>query len=129
MDSRDQLRARRDALLARSAELRAMLMRDTEKIETKLHWIQPVAEVIGQFRQHKIATLIGLSNVVFGKRGRLAAIGASLLLAWWRRRAARRTRPVPPEVEAGAIATNRRGLGRAAGSDRTAAPRTGSPGK
>jgi hypothetical protein len=90
MDSRDQLRVRREQLLARSAELRAELVRDTEKIQTKLHWIEPVAEVVGQFRRHKIVTLIGLSNVLFGKRGRLAAIGASLLLAWWKRRSARR---------------------------------------
>jgi hypothetical protein len=90
MDSREQLRVRRAELLARSAELRAELVRDSDKVETKLHWIEPVADVIDQFRRHKIVTLIGISNVLFGRRGRLAAIGASLLLTWWRRRAARR---------------------------------------
>ena len=49
MDSREQLRVRREQLLARSAELRAELMRDTDRVETKLHWIEPIADVIGQF--------------------------------------------------------------------------------
>jgi hypothetical protein len=90
MDPRDQLKVRREQLVARSAQLRAELVRETDWVESKLHWIDPVAEVIDQFRRHKVVALIGASNLLFGKRGRLAAIGASLLLAWWKRRAARR---------------------------------------
>jgi len=90
MDPRDQLQVRREQLLARSAQLRAELVRETDWVASKLHWIDPVAEVIGQFRRHKVVALIGASNLLLGKRGRLAAIGASLLLAWWKRRAARR---------------------------------------
>jgi len=90
MDSRDQLEVRRAQILARSAELRAELVRETEGIESKLHWVEPVAEVVGQFRRHKVVALIGASNLLFGKKGRLVAIGASLAYAWWKRRAARR---------------------------------------
>jgi len=90
METAERLRARRALLVARSAELRAVLMRESGAVESKLSWVQPIAAAVGQFRRHKIVTLLGLSELVLGRRGRVAAVAGSLLYAWIKRRRARR---------------------------------------